>query len=156
MVTTHLNAFLRALARAGAPDDALGGDCVIDPPETDFGYESTPPNALAFATMGVDGVHYALVARDGEFDDSSPVIQVSPMDFDEPLTVLASSFVEYLADGCGVDVGDVSRLLDADTPESDAELAKLVSTRFRRERLLEEQRVRRLNERWLSLVVLPG
>ncbi|WP_145177990.1 hypothetical protein [Gimesia aquarii] len=58
-------------------------------------------NAVVFACMGCDGVHYAILKIDGEIRDHSPVIQIGPMDFDEPYSLLAPTFIEYLAIGCG-------------------------------------------------------
>ena len=149
---TYLDAFLAALGRTAAASDVLGGNDVLDPPQTEFGYESTPANALVFAAMGVDGVHYAVLARDGEFDDASPVIQVAPMDFDEPVVVLADSFLDYLADGCGVARARIASLLEAATPEPDAELLGILG-RFQSGPLLESPRVDRMNAKWLGLVV---
>src|SRR5438093_307787 len=98
---THFETFVDAFSSLEAHSRLLDGDCVIIPPSADSGYKSTPKNALTFASMGVDGVHYAVVTRGGSVRDDSPVVQVSPMDSDDVVR-LADSFLEYLADGCGV------------------------------------------------------
>ncbi len=150
---THLSALLQALDRAGAPFDALGGDEIIDPPDDEYGGSSaTPANAMVFAEMGVDGVHYALLGRDGVFDDNSPVIQISPFDFDETVSVLAESFLEYLVDGCGTTATEMRRLLEAQTPEADSQLVKLVQG-MDGAVFFEQSRLERLNKKWLGLVV---
>ena len=75
-------------------------------------YWATPENAVVFACMGCDGVHYAILKIDGEICDDSPVIQIGPMDFDEPYSLLAPTFIEYLAIGCGVPTERIGELLD--------------------------------------------
>jgi hypothetical protein len=64
--------------------------------------------------MGCDGVHYAILKIDGEIRDDSPVIQVSPVDFDSPYALLAPTFTDYLANGCGVSRKEIEDLLAAE------------------------------------------
>ena len=146
-------AFQRFLAAAGAwddPFDTLDGDALVNPPVDDFGYLNTPANSLTFLTMGVDGVHTAILKRDGVVREDSPVIYISPMDSDE-WTILAPTFVDYLADGCAVPRERIMDLLDA--AESDpAALVRFLSNNFDRGRLLVEDRVNELNDRYLHLV----
>jgi hypothetical protein len=63
--------------------------------------------------MGVDGVHYAILKIDGEIRDDSPVIQVSPFDSD-CYCLLAPTFTDYLAKGCGVSRKEIEDLLVAE------------------------------------------
>src|SRR5262249_59563338 len=102
MPTIHAMDFDIFLKAAAAADGfLLDGDSVVVPPDPDYGYNSTPRNALTFAVVGCDGVHYAILTFDGKARHDSPVVQVSPMDPKDVL-VLAPSFLKYLADGCGV------------------------------------------------------
>jgi hypothetical protein len=101
MNKTHFEIFLSALESSSEKQGVLGDEWVIFPPNPDYGYESTPRNALTFGTMGVDGVHYAILTIDGAVRDDSAVILISPMDFSDPCRVLSDSFLSYLANGCG-------------------------------------------------------
>lgn len=97
----------------------------------------------------VDGVHIAILAIDGRVGDQSPVVYVSPMDSDD-LMVLAPSFLEFLADGSGVNPQRIEGLLE--TADSDpAPLLDLLRLRFDTDRLLSEERVETLNERYIHL-----
>src|SRR5215471_12430543 len=69
--------FVRAVAQATDRRGVLGEDEIVFPPESDFGYESTPRNALTFGAMGVDGVHFAILKIAGAVTDESPVIHIS-------------------------------------------------------------------------------
>lgn len=100
-MATAFDIFTRALAKAADTDGVLGEEQVIFPPDPAYGYHCTPTNALTFGSMGVDGVHYAVLTIDGDVRDESPVLQVSPMNGD-CYHVLAPSFLDYLAAGCGV------------------------------------------------------
>ena len=99
---TYFDTFLRAVENADDRCGVLGGEELVFPPDPAYGYWATPRNALTFAAMGVDGVHYAVLRIDGAVTDESPVIHVSPMDFSDPYAVLGASFLEYLAAACGV------------------------------------------------------
>ena len=108
---TAFGVFLTALGNAAERDGVLGDECVEYPPSEEVDYWATPLNAVVFGWMGVDGVHYALLKVDGEIRDSSPVIQIGPMDFDEPYSLLAPTFVDYLAIGCGVARSEIEGLI---------------------------------------------
>ena len=80
---------------------ALGGESLCLPPGTDqFDYWCTPKSAIIFACMGVDGVHYAILPGPDGVTEASPVLHISPMDSDEPYSLLGHTFVDYLATGC--------------------------------------------------------
>jgi len=66
---TDFDTFLMAIGRLSEEDrlTVLGDEGVIYPPDEELGYESTPDNAVAFGTMGVDGVHYLILKLDGRF-----------------------------------------------------------------------------------------
>ncbi len=89
--------------------------------------------------MGVDGVHYAVLTMEGAVTDESPVIQVCPMDFDDPYQVLGENFFGFLADGCGVSreaMSDVFAGERAGTPT----LVAYLRERMDMSRLSDDQR----------------
>src|SRR6476661_6376960 len=102
MPETHFETFVRAVGACQDRRGVLGDERIEYPPREDYGYDSTPRNAVTFGSMGVDGVHYAILRVDEKIDDHSPVIQIAPMDFSEPYSLLANTFIEYLAVGCDV------------------------------------------------------
>ncbi len=108
---TAFDTFLTALANATSRDGVLGDECIQYPPSEKVDYWATPQNAIVFGWMGVDGVHYAILKIDGQIRDESPVIQIGPMDFDEPHSLLAPTFTDYLAIGCGVNQEEIEVLL---------------------------------------------
>lgn len=116
---TDFEIFVSALTLLSGNDrfQAMGDECPIVPPVEDYGYQATPQSAIVFGTMGVDGVHYAILKRDGAVRNDSPVIHVSPMDFDAPYLLLAHSFVEYLATACGVEKAEMRDVLDRERAE---------------------------------------
>ena len=69
MNDTFFETFLRSLEPLPDKQGVLGKEWVIFPPSPDYGYASTPRNALTFAAMGVDGVHYAILAIEGVVRD---------------------------------------------------------------------------------------
>ena len=99
---TAFDTFLAALSSATNLDGLLGDEGVEYPPREDVDYWATPQNAVVFGWQGVDGVHYAILKINGQICETSPVIQIGPMDFDEPYSLLAPTFTDYLAIGCGV------------------------------------------------------
>ncbi|HEY2527733.1 MAG TPA: hypothetical protein VGJ20_07235 [Xanthobacteraceae bacterium] len=111
---TLFDTFVRAVARAADRRGVLGDDEIVFPPEPDFGYGSTPRNALTFAMMGCDGVHYAILKIEGAVTDESPVIHVSPMDFSEPYAVLGETFLDYLAAACDVTHSEMKAVFTAE------------------------------------------
>jgi hypothetical protein len=146
MAITHFEIFIRAFAVLDERSRVLDGDNVLCPPSEDYGYQSTPKNALTFASMGVDGVHYAILKRDGVVRDDSPVVHVSPMDSDD-ITVLAESFLRYLADGCRVSEEQMEAVLEAERAGK-PELVDFLSERFDGSSLLAEERTDDLNARF--------
>ena len=150
MNTTYFDTFLRALERCGDQQGVLGAEGVIYPPEPDFGYENTPRNALTFGSMGVDGVHYAVLTVQGSVRDDSPVIQVSPMDFSNPYYVLSESFFKYLADGCGVTAMEMEEVF-ADERAGKQTLVPFLRGRFDQDRLWGQNRSARLDQ-YLTLI----
>lgn len=89
----------------------LGDEYVLYPPDEDLDYSTTPKGAVAFGTMGVDGVHYIILKLEGEIRDESPVIHFSPMDFSSPYTLLGHTFAGYLATVCGVSENKIHELM---------------------------------------------
>jgi hypothetical protein len=150
MPLTHFDIFMRTFAAFDERSRVLDGGHILCPPFEDFGYQSTPKNALTFASMGVDGVHYAVLRREGVVRDDSPVVQVSPMDSDD-VTVLADSFRRYLADGCKVSEEQMEALFEAER-SSRRELVEFLSERFDGTSLLAEERTNDLNARFGHLV----
>lgn len=71
MGDTYFQTYLDAI-RSLPDKQILGEEWVIDPPNPDYGYDSTPNNALTFSIMGVDGVHYAILTIGGVVRDDSP------------------------------------------------------------------------------------
>jgi hypothetical protein len=113
MAETHFAEFVRALGDCRDTRGVLGKEGVVYPPLDDTGYEATPRNAVTFGRMGCDGVHYAVLRSNGKVADDSPVIQIGPMDFSEPYSVLADSFLEYLAIGCGITSAEMDLVFDS-------------------------------------------
>jgi len=57
----------------------------------DMHYDITPIGAKIFASMGVDGVHYCIVPKNGDVTlENSPVYRISPMDFSEGAIIWAA------------------------------------------------------------------
>jgi len=149
MSTTYFQTFVDAIKNL--PDkQVLGQEWVIFPPSPDYGYDSTPRNALTFAVMGVDGVHYAILTFDGAVRDDSPVIQICPMDFSDLYGVLAESFLSYLAQGCGVSIAKMEAVF-AKERNGKQTLAPLLKERFDQSRLWREERSPDL-DRFLDLI----
>ena len=150
MHSTHFETFIDAFAALTEPSRVLDGDTILCPASEDYGYQSTPKNALTFASMGVDGVHYAILKRDGAVRDDSPIAQVSPMDSDD-VTVVAESLLRYLADGCGVSDQEMEALFDAERAGK-PQLVSFLGEHFHGTHLLEEERTHKLNARYGHLV----
>lgn len=125
---TSFDTFLKALQYADNYDGVLGSESVEFPPSENVDYWATPQNAVVFGWMGVDGVHYAILKIAGSIRESSPVLQIAPMDFDEPYSLLAPTFKEYLAWGCGVTVDKIQELLDREAAGSPTLLAFMRSS----------------------------
>jgi len=142
------NSFMRIYAEFPWDQRSMKGDAILIPPNHDFGYMSTPANALTFSSMGVDGVHDALLKIGGEVCDNSPVLQISPMDSDDHI-ILAPTFLDYLADGCGVPKTKIRSLLAI---ENHDQLVPFLDERFESGRLLDEDRARKMNARFGHLI----
>ncbi len=152
--TLRNEAFERFLTAARSwhdPHDVLDGDYLVDPPKDDFGYFNTPANSLTFLAMGVDGVHTAMLKLDGQVRDDSPVVYVSPMDSDAQWTILAPTFVDFLADGCAVSRQEIVDLL-ATVASDPTTTIKFLQSNFDGERLFDDARVERLNRRYLPCI----
>ncbi len=140
---TYFKTFLRAVEREPNTQGILGDDRVVFPPSPDFGYGSTPRNAITFGDMGCDGVHYAILALDGVVTDESPVIHVSPMDFSEPYAVLGATFFDYLAHACAASSAELDDVF-ARERRSGGSLVPFLRARFSHERLYDEARFQAL------------
>jgi len=133
---TDFDTFLAAIDRLPLSErcTVLGDENLIYPPDEQLKYESTPRDAVAFGSMGVDGVHYLILKLDGQIRDDSPVIHFSPMDFSSPYTLLGHSFAEYLATVCGVDVDEIRKLIELERAGKSV-LAEFLRDHFDHERL---------------------
>ncbi len=150
MSSTYFDTFITAFSVLEEDLRLRNGDFVTSPPIVDFGYQSTPINALTFAHMGVDGVHFAVLKIGGEVRDDSPIIEVSPMD-SKDVIVLAGSFLGYLADGCDVSVEEMLSILDAERAGK-KKLVKFLQEKFDHIRLLEESRSELLEAKFGHLI----
>ena len=150
MASTHFDTFINAFDALDPTSRVPDGDEIVYPPNTEVDYESTPRNAVTFAWMGVDGVHYAILKVGGVVRDDSLVVQVSPMDSDD-VTVLAGSFLEYLADGCEVSSEDMLGVIEAERA-GEQQLVPFLRQRFDGSRLLHEHRTDTLNTRFEHLI----
>ena len=109
---TTFDLFRRAAERAEGREDVWPVDItVLAADGFDLRrYGASPTNARPFADMGVDGVHWTLLALDGAVRENSPVLQVSPTDGPDALSVEARSFLDHV---CGVTGPIWDRLLTA-------------------------------------------
>ena len=133
---TDFETFLAAVGRLSPSErqTVLGDENIIYPPDEQLAYDSTPRDAVAFGSMGVDGVHYLILKLDGEIRDDSPVVHFSPMDFGSPYTLLGHTFAEYLATVCGVNVDHIRELMERERA-SEAVLADFLRANFDHGRL---------------------
>jgi hypothetical protein len=154
MNTPPFTLFLKAVEHLPPGTRILGDEDVVFPPELGSGYSATPLNALVFGRMGVDGVHYAILTENGHVQEDSPVVTVSPMDFESSLYVTAKDFGDYLATGCGVDRSTLEEVLRQEE-EGQRALVPFLASNFDQSRLLEdESRVGLLSAQFLSKAVL--
>lgn len=149
--TNLFELFTEAFASVEKPSRMLDECLVLCPPVEDFGYESTPVNAVPFLWMGVDGVHCVILKLDGQVRDDSPILDVSPMDADD-LCVLAPSLKEFLAVGCGVSTADIAKCFDEERMGRSV-LVNFLSPRFQRRRLMGTARIQALTEKLGHLAV---
>jgi hypothetical protein len=133
---TDFDIFLNAIERLTEEQRryVLRDENVIYPPDEHLRYESTPLGAVAFGTMGVDGVHYLILKRNGQIADDSPVIHFSPMDFGHPYTLLGHTFRQYLATVCNVSENDIFEIMERERA-GHACLAEFLSRNFDHSRL---------------------
>lgn len=149
MAVSHFQTFLAAYAAVEEPERRLGEEQVLSPP-LDLGYDATPLNGVTFAAMGVDGVHWAALMRDGQVRDDSPVVYVSPMDSDD-VTVIAESLISLLAFGCRVTPDRMLEVFEQERSDGDR-LVPFLREHFRSEDLLHDERVGPLQERFRHLI----
>jgi hypothetical protein len=149
MTPASFKIYLKALDKCEDVQGILCDEWVIHPPNRDFGYAQTPRNAVTFAEMGVDGVHYSILEVDGVIDDDSPIIQVCPMDSDT-YQVLADSFVSFLAQGCGVSVREMEAVFVSELITGQA-LVEFLRARFTIEKVWNTKRSPEL-DRLLDLI----
>ena len=142
-MTSAFQTFIDAFSRVDLEKRSLGGDFVLCPPDSNSGYASTPRNAVTFSKMGVDGVHTAILKVNGRIQEDSPVVYVSPMDSDD-VTVIARSFLSFLAEGCRTTYARIESLL-ADERSGKVVLVAFLSKRFKFNPLLKETRVAEFN-----------
>lgn len=61
-------------------------------------YLNTPLDAVIFGWAGADGIHYAFLTDFGQVSslEEACIVRVSPMDFDDPVELVAASFYDFL------------------------------------------------------------
>jgi hypothetical protein len=101
------DSFREAMRLANSRSGVLGEDSLVWPFKGTSGYQATPAGSIIFSQMDVDGVHYCYIPTDSTVHPAGSVLQVSPMDFSDPIAVLAHSFEEYLARMCAVPVSRI-------------------------------------------------
>jgi hypothetical protein len=142
-MNTCFDTFVDAVSNSSDRKGILGGDFLVVPPKEEFAaYWCEPTNVLTFASMGVDGVHYAIVKIDSSIEEDSPVIHISPMDGD-PYCVLAPTFLEYLADGCEAPIEQMDEVV-AQQRSGTPVLVQFLKQRFDHSRLYDDARLARL------------
>jgi hypothetical protein len=64
----------------------------------DFRYLNTPLDLLSFASTGGDGIHYGFLTDFGLVEDleEAYIVRVSPMDFDDPIKIVARNLRDFL------------------------------------------------------------
>ena len=100
---TSFDIFLESLTRTSNLFDILDDGFVEFPLREDRSYWCTPKNAVIFGWTGVDGIHYTILKIEDDIREDSPILRVSPTDFEEPFSLLGRTFVDFLAIGCTVD-----------------------------------------------------
>lgn len=68
-------------------------------PITDnFRYFNTPLDVIPFGSTGMDGIHYGFLTDFGTVPDleQAIIVCVSPMDFDQPVHIIARNFLDFL------------------------------------------------------------
>ncbi len=87
----------------------------------DSRYLNTPLDVISFATPGSDGIHYGFLTDFGQVEDleKAYIVRVSPMDFDEPVKIIARNIDDFMRILCFSPI--VLDLVDISTSESDFE-----------------------------------
>jgi len=147
---TYFEVFMSAARAANVDGTVYGRDDLVDPPNPDYGYWATPVNSVTFASLGVDGVHTAIITEGGKITDDSPVAYVTPMD-DPPVVILAATIMDFLADGCGIDRQEMIEMLDRSSQDPHT-LIRFVDSNFDMGRLLDDDRITAMNETHLNIV----
>jgi len=75
------------------------------------GYSVAPPNSLAFASTGGDGVHFSLLERPDVEQAMWPVVMTVPMNFDMPNLILGSDIGDFLGLGIRLGYFDLEQLV---------------------------------------------
>lgn len=76
--------------------DLLGLYFSLD--EIDQRYLNTPIDLISFARPGSDGIHFGILTDFGLAEDleSAYIVRVSPMDFDDPVKIVARNLIDFL------------------------------------------------------------
>ncbi|MER1999864.1 MAG: hypothetical protein ABS882_08815, partial [Lysinibacillus sp.] len=63
-----------------------------------FRYFNTPSDVIVFGNIGADGIHYGFLTDYGSVSEleEAPIVCVSPMDFDQPIRLIAKNMREFL------------------------------------------------------------
>jgi hypothetical protein len=149
-MATDFQIFIEAFSRLKEEDRRLDEDFILCPPVEDFGYLSTPKNALTFSEMRVDGDHEAILKIDRVIRNDSPVVHISPMD-SEDVFVVADSFLGFLAEGCRVDLEEMRQIIERECSAKNV-LVPFLSNRFDGTLLLDEARCTALTAKYSRLI----
>ncbi|MFJ5717113.1 hypothetical protein [Neobacillus sp. NPDC093127] len=89
--------------------------------DIDSRYLNTPLDVVEFANPGADGIHFGFLTDFGQVDDleNAYIVRVSPMDFDEPVKIVARNLYDFMRMIC-FSPGAVE-FLDIYTSETDYE-----------------------------------
>lgn len=65
-------------------------------------YLNTPLDLISFARPGVDGIHYGFLTDFGSVEDleEAYIVRVSPMDFDDPVKIVARNLRDFMRMMC--------------------------------------------------------
>jgi hypothetical protein len=86
--------------------------------DLDSRYLNTPLDLISFARPGVDGIHYGFLTDFGGVGDleDAYIVRVSPMDFDEPVKIVARNLHDFLRILCFIP--NALDILDITTSEA--------------------------------------
>jgi hypothetical protein len=76
-------------------------------------YYCTPVSCCTFGVTGVDGVHFSLLAIDGDIEEDSPIVMTVPMAFDQPNVVVGDNLHDFLCLGCRVGYSVLAQIAGA-------------------------------------------